>query len=505
MAVEKDNVMSIDTDPIVFAHLQSDRSGAAMRGAMWSALTALVPSALSALVFLITSRFLNPSDFGIVALSFSIVSFVSAVGPLAFDQAIIQQKDIRRSHLDSVFWLALVWAAMLYVFLALSASCIANWVSQPIIRPMLMIMGVKIFFDLLAVIPNGLIGRTMAFHLAATRTVVATVASAVICLSLLLLGYRIWAIVIAQISSSAASCIAAYWGAKWIPGTNIKFTSLRDLRKYGIFASGNKFFQVMSLDQLLIGTLIGPAPLGIYNFARRIFQIMNDVVTGGLTSVSHALFSSLQSEQGKVRDAFLLSTFGCSLIAFPVFMGLAAISSDFIPFAFGEQWAPAVWPVRFFCVIGLMSGIGVIQASLINSQGKSDWWFYYQLFRNVTTVISVYLLRDQGISVIVFSIMMQVLILWPVTLFMVSRLIDLRVSEYIKQFARPFAAYAGLLIITSLVGHELDSYTPIARMIIQVVTGGITYISIIYILCKEEIFRVFKLFRSARNRRHSKV
>ncbi len=474
-------------DEIVFEHLSENRSRAALHGAFWSALDTLIPTILNSLVFIVTSRYLQPHDFGLVALAFAIVSFAAGFGPTAFGEALIQQKTIRHSHLDTVFWLSFASAAVLYAVLFAASPLLAHAVGQDGIVSLLMIIGLKIFFDMMGIVPNALIGRTMSFHLAAARTAIATGISAVICLTLILAGFGLWALAIAQIAAPAAACIAAFWGARWLPGFRISLTSLRELLHYGVFASGNRFLQMMNLDQLIIGTLVSPAALGIYNFARRLFEMTNNVVAGGLTSVSHALLSSLQHEQAKVREAFLMATFGCSLISFPAFMGLAAVADDAIPLIFGQHWAPAIWPVRFFCVIGLMSGIGVVQASLITSQGKSDWWFYYQLVRNIVTIATVFLLHEQGVTAIVMALMIEVLLLWPVTLWMVSRLIDLSVANYFGQFLKPTAAYLGMLAVVLGASTLLQDWPAAWRLAMEILLGAITYIGLIFGLCRERI------------------
>jgi O-antigen/teichoic acid export membrane protein len=215
--------------------------------------------------------------------------------------------------------------------------------------------------------------------------------------------------------------------------------------------------------------------------------MLNNVVAGGLTSVSHVLLSSLQHDQNKVREAFLMATFGCSLISFPAFMGLAAVADDAIPLIFGPHWAAAIWPVRFFCVIGLMAGIGVIQASLITSQGKSDWWFYYQLVRNIVTILTVLLLYKYGVTTIVFALMVEVLMLWPATLWMVSRLIGLSIPQYFGQFIRPIAAYLGMLVAVLAISSAMRDWSIASRLVCEILIGGITYSALILLLCRERI------------------
>ncbi|WP_183874071.1 lipopolysaccharide biosynthesis protein [Rhizobium sp. BK491] len=495
-------LLASEADEVVFEHLSENRSRAALRGAFWSALDTLIPTALNSLVFVVTSRFLLPQDFGLVALAFAIVSFASGFGPTAFGEALIQQKSIRRSHLDTVFWLSFASAAILYAALFLLSPFLAHWVGHDNIVKLLLIIGLKIFFDMMIIVPNALIGRTMSFHLAAARTAIATTVSATICLALIFAGFGLWALAIAQIAAPAAACIAAFWGARWLPGFRIKLSSLRELLHYGIFASGNRFLQTMNLDQLIIGTLVSPAALGIYNFARRLYEMLNNVVAGGLNSVSHVLLSSLQHDKDKVREAFLMATFGCSLVSFPAFMGLAAVADDAIPLIFGPHWAAAIWPVRFFCVIGLMAGIGIIQASLITSQGRSDWWFYYQLVRNVVSILTVLILHQYGVTAVVFGLMLGVVMLWPVTLWMVSRLIGLSIAEYFGQFLRPIAAYLGMLVAVLAISSALINQPLAERLICEVLVGGLAYSALILLLCRE---RVLFLVRTTLQGRRAKA
>jgi len=473
-----------------YAHVNTNRSTAAVRGALWSAINSFVPTLLNSLVFVVSSRYLMPHDFGIVALAVSVISLASAFAPAALGEALIQQVKVRRSHLDTVFWVCISTALLIYGVLVAFSPIIAAKMGQQAVSDFLPVIGLKLLFDLSAVVPNALIARAMSFHLIAMRTIVATVFSSVICISLLISGYGIWALAISQLAVSVVSCVAAFLGAKWRPRLELSVVSLRDLYKYGLFASGNRFLQTMNLDQLIIGSVIGPAPLGIFNFSRRLFQMLNDVIAGALTSVSHALLSSLQNEKGKVRDAFLLATYGSSIISFPAFVGLAAIVGDAIPLIFGAQWTEAIVPTRWFCLIGLMSCIGVIQASLINSQGKNKWWFYYQLFRQILTISTILLMLDKGINFIVMVMALQVVILWPVTLVMVSKIINLKVSTYFRQFLEPLLASVMMAVAVLLIAYFMQTGSPIVRLLAEIIIGGIVYSLSIFFLSKEKILLI---------------
>jgi O-antigen/teichoic acid export membrane protein len=485
--VEADVAKEPDVAKSEYAHLSSRRSVAAIHGIFWSAINAFVPMIASGLVFIISSRYLTPADFGLVALAGSFGALASAIGPGAFGEALVQRVHVERLHLDTVFWLCACSATVLYVTLVALSKPIAGFVGQSLIVPLIPLLGSRVIFDLGAVVPNALIARSMSFNLIALRTSIAAIISAIICIVMLTLGYGLWALAISQISISVVSCAAAFLGAGWRPGVQISSTALRDLGRYALFGSGNRFLQLMNVDQITIGSLAGPAPLGIYNFSRRIFMLLNDLIAGALSSVSHSLLSSLQNEREKVREAFLLATYGSALISFPTFVGLGAVAPDAIPLVFGPQWLQAVFPVQCFCAIGLPSCISVIQASLITSQGKNHWWFYHQLFQQLLTVLIIACLYSSGITPIVFAIAIKTIVSWPITAVMSLKILDLRPAIYLKQFVPP--ACASILMIAAIMALEQNIATADSRvrLLSEISLGGFVYVLAVSLLSRARL------------------
>lgn len=478
-----------------FKHVTKKRGTLAVRGAIWSTINSVVPTILNSLVFIVTSRYLMPHDFGIIALTVSIVSFASALTPGALGEALIQKFSITGKLLDTVFWLCLTFALSIYLLLFLLGSPISLYLQQPEIKQFIPLIALKLVFDLLATVPNALIARSMEFHLIATRTIIATLLSAIICITLLYFGYGILALAISQVSTSVVNCIVAFIGARWKPKFNFNLSLIREVVKYGIFASGNRFLQLMNLDQILIGSLIGPTALGIFNFSRRMFQMVNDAVGGSLNSVSHALLSSMQNEKSKVKEAFLFATFSSSIIAFPAFVGLAVIVPDLIPHVFGEHWKTAIEPTQWFCLIGLMSCIGVIQSSLINSQGRNHWWFYYQLFRQALTISTIYLMQSFSIATIVMTIAIQTLLCWPITLMMVSKIINMQLFSYFKQFMTPLFASLMMVLSIYLFRQFINSHHPLIIISLNIAVGAAIYTSIMLITERKKLLIILNLIR----------
>src|SRR5690606_20177819 len=111
-------------------HLTTGRASAAIKGTLWSLVSSFVPAALGFLVFLASSRVLSPAEFGIVAFAVSIASVGVAIAPAGFREALNQRERISSAHLDTVFWLCLGAALVIYAMLCTAGPFIATAFGQ---------------------------------------------------------------------------------------------------------------------------------------------------------------------------------------------------------------------------------------------------------------------------------------------------------------------------------------------------------------------------------------
>lgn len=469
-------------------HLKTGRASAAIKGTLWSLVSSFAPAALGFLVFLATSRVLTPAEFGVVAFAASIATVGLSIAPAGFREALIQRANITKTHLDTVFWLCTGAAAIIYVALCVAAPFITGASNQPSLLLLIPFISARVIFDMAAAVPNALLVRTMSFKMLAFRTTIASLVAAVICLGLLWFGMGLWALAASQLAASVTTCIGAMIAARYRPGLHFRWSALGDLKAFGLYSTGNHFITTLNLDQLLIGALLGPAWLGIYGFARRIFQILTDLLSGALNLVSYALLASMQGEPAKLREAYLLGTFASSVVAFPVFSGLALVANDLIPLAFGSHWIDAVPVVQAFCALGVLTSVGILQSSLIRSQGQADLWFYYVLGKQAVTVLYIFLFAGWGIVPLSISLVVLNVIVWLPTVRMVVRLLDISAFGYLGSFALPALATTVMWAAGWLVQTELANADPLLRLGATISAAASSYGAVILLLGRDRIW-----------------
>jgi len=473
-----------------FGHLRQGRARAAVRGALWAGLNSFAPAVVAAGVFTVTSRYLTPAEYGLVALATSISFLASAITPAGFGEALIQRRDISYRHVDAVFWLCVGTALLIYGGLVLLAPVLAGFLGERGLLALIPVVGARIIFDQAAIVPTSLLARSMSFDKIALRTTIASLVAAVVCVPLLFLGYGVWALALSYVAGSIATFSAAFLSVKWRPALSLDFSALREVSRYGVFASGHRTIQLLNTDQLLIGWLMGTASVGIYGFARRIFQLLNDLIAGALRTVSFTMLSSLQSEHEKLKEAFLFATFASAAFSFPIFVGLAAVSGDLVPLVFGEHWSEAAPSLQAFCAIGFLSCIGVLQSSLITSQGRVGWWMSYQAAQQILSAVLILALYRYGITVVVVAIAIKTWLAWPISVALTLKILQLPLRAYLRQFVAPTLACLFMLVCVLAVRHTMPEVHPVLGLAVEVLTGAVVYAAALMAMVGRQLIRI---------------
>ena len=472
-----------ETTAELHTHVSQGRGRLALAGVFWSFVNIMVSNGLTVVVFLVTSMLLQPADFGAVALATSIVVWVMTLVPLPLGDAIIQRKDLRPEHLDSAFWLTMTIAVGFFFALVAIAPLAAEWTNLQILELILPVLALRILFVSLGNIPAALINRKMAFKQVALRTTLGNGLGAISCLVLVLQGYAIWALIWAQVVTAFVGCCVAYWSAGWRPGFAISRGAITDLRGFTLYTMGGRLIEPTKINQILLGILAGPAVLGIFFFARRICEILQELTIGTLLPVTRVLFASMQTEEERRRDAFLLSSFAAASAALPLFVGFIMVAPTAIPYVFGAKWIAAIYPLQCFALLSLMMSIGVMQASLVRFSGHAGWWFWFELSVSLSGFIAILYFADEGLNSIMTALVILSACLWPVATAKTLRVLNMPLRTYVFEALRPALISASMMAISLFalreMGPPMYGYT---LLLAQFAVAVPTYVGMMFLV-----------------------
>lgn len=478
------------------SHLETGRSRASALGVLWSFVNVASGTLISTLVFLVTSRVLAPEDFGLVALALSLVMVAAAVLPTGYAEALVQRAEVTPEHLDAVFWLLTGVGATMYLLLVLAAGVLADLAGTPGLAPVLQVIGLKIVFDCVAGVPMALLSRRMAYKAFALRTVLANGLGGLVCLALVWAGYGFWALAVSQVVGSAINAAVVCVLCDWRPGLRLPHRRLRDLRSYGLSTTGVRAVTDLRLDQIALGALAGPGPLGLYFFARRLFEILTLLTMGVFSPVTHVLFASMQEDDSKSRNAFLIAAFSSSAFGLPIFAGLLVMADTAVPLVFGSQWTEAVLGVQAFALMGALSVLSIAPSTLINARGLAPWWLGYQTALQVSALPLVLVVYPSfGFDATMGALLLRTALLWPFPLRKALSLIGLDLRSFARSVTPPVVASLAAAGAATLLPRVLPGVEGWARFGAEVTLGGLAYGIVLATLAWPQVATLTRVLR----------
>jgi PST family polysaccharide transporter len=328
----------------------------------------------------------------------------------------------------------------------------------------------------------------LAFKEFAIRSMVANAVGGIVGISMALAGYGVWSLVGQDLAGGFVRAIILWRASDWRPGFRVSRQHYKELVRFGAPIVGNNALTVLMKrsDDLLIGYFLGPALLGFYTIGYQLLLIIIRLVTEVTNSVAFPAFSRIQNQPERLRQAFYKVTQYTSVLAFPVFIGLATLAPELVPAVFGEKWAPSIPVMQVLSLIGILQSVLFFNGSVIKASGKPSWQFGIMLLNAVCSVIGFLLAVRWGIVAVAVSFVIVGYLLAPISYMAVRRLIQFDFRTYLGQFMPSLTA--SLLMVVVITGlkyflreQSLNVYLELA---IYLLAGGLTYLMAIGLLAR---------------------
>jgi len=135
----------------------------------------------------------------------------------------------------------------------------------------------------------------------------------------------------------------------------------------------------------------------------------------------------------------------------------------------------------------MLSCIGSLQAGLITSLGRANWWFYYQVVVSLLNIPIIALFARDGTSVLLIIIVAKAYLFWPVTVAMTLRLLAMRPGAYLAQFVPPLVsaiAMAGVIFAGRRLLPEMPAPAALAA---DIALGASAYAIVLTTLARQRV------------------
>jgi teichuronic acid exporter len=480
----------------------------AVHGIAWVAIEKWAGRLVSLLVFMILGRLLSPSDFGLMALSFTIATILSVFVENGFAQALVQRKSIDQLTTSTAFWSSLVVATGLYAVLAVATPFLAALYDQPQLNYLIPVSGLVLFTSAFSSVPQALLERDLQFKILTIRQLSGILVGAVVAVALAFGGAGVWALVVQPVVTGFVGAIVLWVQSSWRPRLEFSVTTLKAIWGFSAQVVGVEFFNSMqsNIDKFILGSFFSADVLGYYFIAQRVLMILMEVVAAVLGRVSLSTLSRLQDEPARFIKFFNSLTFGSAALAFPLYATLIAYPSQITRVLFGPGWDESVPMLVLMAPAIMLASVSYFDRSVLLSRRHGGVAFGLAIGQFVFGTVALLVAVPFGILAVCAARTIRQFLYWPVRIWALHKYGDVPVRSYLVQFVGPTLAAIALVAVGWLLGATAwGDVTPVLLFVVPAacVTLGV-YSAVLYVVARRRTTEIARVGKRAMQRRGSR-
>lgn len=341
--------------------------------AIWSFLEKLSSQAVSFIIGIVLARLLTPYDYGVVGLTAIFIAISNVFIDSGFANALIQNQHRTEKDLSTAFYFNVVVGLVCYAILWLATPFISSWFNEPLLIPLLKIVGLNVVLNSLCIVQTALLTAKLNIRLQTIINLSAQVPAGIIAIVLAYRGMGVYALALQTVISSFIKVGLLWFFAKWVPKEKFCKDSFNALWGFGSKLLGANLIGTLfnQIYSIIIGKFIGKKELGYFSKANGLCSNVDGVTSGIVQRVALPVLAKYQDNEllltGKFREIMRLLVM---LIA-PLTAFLCFASDDIIVLLWTEKWLYCSLLFKIL-IVGIMLGpVGQMSLSLMQALGRT--------------------------------------------------------------------------------------------------------------------------------------
>jgi teichuronic acid exporter len=338
----------------------------------WSYLLSTGGNVVIAALTFVTAALLGPREFGVVTMGMVWVALALVLLQHGPTLAVIQREDLTDTHVNAAFWFTIIAATGYAVVFAATAPLWAALNHLPELTAVCLALSPAILIQAINVIPDAVLRRRLEMRGIAIRVLLANLGGGLAAIVCAVAGFGVWALVAQQLVWPTLYAIMLWRITGWRPRRGPILKPMRDIRRMTLETYGGAAGSYVStrVDVVLMGVFFGPVMIGLYRFATRLSEMVNELTSGGLRLVSLAHLSRHSQDPRALAHEIGRLMRGTALLSFPA-LGIVAGIPDAIVLFIGDQWAFAAQPLRVMCVTAALVTVATILAVVLQATHRA--------------------------------------------------------------------------------------------------------------------------------------
>ena len=465
----------------------------------WRAVTDWGAQVVSWSSLLVVVKVLAPSDFGLVAMAGAFYSYLRLAGEFGIPVTIMTLQDLTEDEIAQLHSVAVILGVAAFLIACACAWPVALFFKTPRLVPVIVASCLSLIPLALRSVPEGVMSKELRFKPLSWFNAIRDIVAAITTVALALLGYGYWALVAGNLLSvtlrSGLILAACRQRFAW---PNFAAVKRPLLFSWHVLVSVFAWSSYNTLDNVTVGRVLGPSPLGFYGMAWTLANMPLEKVVSLVTTIIPSYLAKVQKEPAALRRYLHTLTEALALATFPATIGVALVARELVPFALGRKWESMIIPLEVLCLYAAFRSIEALLPKLLTAVGNARFVMWVELSALVIMPVSFYLGSHWGIAGVAWAWLAYPLATAPLY-WKTLKTIEMSAWEYFRAVRPGLDGAIVMALAVGLLKWKLPMGEPLLlRLILEIAAGAIVYIGTVLLLHRERAMSFLQIAKTMR-------
>lgn len=370
------------------------------KGLLWGGLNNGTQQLLNLIIGIFLARILTPADYGMVGVLTVFSAIAGALQEGGFISALTNRKTFSIDDYNSVFWFSSCCGLFFYILLFFLAPLIADFYRIPELTSLSRFIFIGFFLSSINIAPRALLFRQLKVKETALITVISLALSGLIAIFLAFNGAAYWGLAAQTVSYTFFVTLLSYYFTHWFPNPNFSAKPIKEMFGYSSRIVITNIFNILNnnIFAVLLGKFYTPADVGAFNQANKWNGMGYSTISGIMHNVAQPALAKVIDDKERFIKVFRKLLRFTAFLSFPLMLGLALVSREFIIIAIGEKWLFSALILQLLCLWGAFYPISFLMGNLLLSRGKSNIYMWLTIILAVIQILAVYFSYPYGLD-----------------------------------------------------------------------------------------------------------
>jgi O-antigen/teichoic acid export membrane protein len=234
--------------------------------------------------------------------------------------------------------------------------------------------------------------------------------------------------------------------------------------------------------------------LGYYTRAHQFTDFPSTNISGIIQRVTYPILCSIQDEDGRLSNIYRKFLRLSAFIAFPVMIGLAAVSKPLVLTLLNEEWLFTATLLSIICFSMMWYPVHSINLNLLQVKGRSDLFLKLEIYKKIVGIIILCITIPMGLIAMCIGSFFSSMIALVINTYYTGKLIGVGFIRQMCDLLPTFILSVSMGAFVYLIINILSIH-PIAQLVIGIAIGILYYVLLALLFKFSEFKELLQLLK----------